>query len=265
MLSRLFLRWLGVLLLSCSMAPAALAALVVTDSGYNAGSTVFNQNGPGTVDQVVGWTFTVGQNDLRVTALGEWDYNAARGLGGGLVSSILVGLWDNSDGSLLASLFVPAGAAGTTLIDDFRFVDLATPVLLKSGHGYTIGDRRFPFGGTQTQFDLQGVGNTPTGSTDVIFGKNVNTPTGFDINVTPLAAQRPTQNIGGNAFRWIGPNIEYTVVPTQDVPEPGSLALALLGFALLASSRGYTRTAMRLRAHLDDFLAPGQAATRGLP
>lgn len=234
-------RWLAALLLSCSLMPAARAALVVADSGFGPATTVFNQNGPGNVDQVVGWTFTVGSNDLRVTALGEWDVNAARGLGGGLASSILVGLWDNSDGSLLASLFVPTGTAGTTLIDDFRFVDLATPVLLQSGHSYTVGDRRFPFGGTQTQFDLQGVGNTPTGSTDVIFGLNVNTPTGFDINTTPLAAQRPTQNIGGVAYRWLGPNIEYTVVPTIDVPEPGSLALAVLGFALLASSRGRLR------------------------
>jgi len=241
---------LGALSLSCCLLQPALAALIVTDSGFNAGTTVFNQNGPGTFDQVVGYTFTVGANDLRVRALGEWDVAAARGLNDGLASSILVGLWDNSTGALLASTFVPTGTAGTRLVDDFRFVDLATTVLLASGKSYTLGDRRFPFGGTQSQFDLQGVGNTPTGSTDVTFGLNVNTPTAFNINVTPFADQRPTQNIGGGSYRWLGPNIDYVVVPGTPVPEPGSIALVLGSLAVLACVRRARRG------------APSQAAGR---
>lgn len=244
MYSHLFLRGLGVLVLTCSLVQPALAGLMVTNSGYNGSTTVFNQNGVGKVDQVVGWTFTVGSNDLQVTALGEWDYSAARGLGGGLPSSILVGLWDNSDGRLLASVFVPVGTSGTTLINDFRFVTLATPVILESGQTYTVGDRRYPFNGTQSQFDLQGVGNTPTGGLDVAFGTNVNTSLSYDITVTPLKDQRPTQNIGGSAYRWLGPNVEYTVIPTSAVPEPASLILVAVSLAML----GYTRNARRSTA-----------------
>mgnify|MGYP003382287298 CR=1 FL=1 len=231
-------RGLGAVLLSCALAHPALAALVVTDSGYSSSTTVFNQNGIGQFDQVVGWTFTVGSNSLRVTALGEWDVEAARGqTNAGLVDSILVGLWDNSNGNLLASLFVPTGTAGTTLIDDFRFVGLSAPVVLDSGKSYTVGDRRFPFAGTQSHFNLQGVGNTATGSADVTFGQNVNTSAAFDINVTPFAQQRPTQNVGGGAFRFLGPNIEYTVIQRTDVPEPGSLMLVAIGLAMLGRAR----------------------------
>lgn len=237
-------RAVGLLALSSALVQPVHAALIVTDSGFNAGTTVFNQNGPGQFDQVVGWTFTVGANSLNVTALGEWDRQAALGNPtGGLASSILVGLWDNSTGGLLASTFVPVGTAGTNLVDDFRFVHLAAPVLLGSGRSYTIGDRRFPFGGTQSQFDLQGVGNTPTGSADVTFGLNVNTPSSFDILATPLAAQRPTQNIGGGAYRFLGPNIEYTVVPNTPVPEPSSVALVVLSLAVLAGLRSTRRGA----------------------
>lgn len=239
-------RALGAVLLSCALVHPALAAVIVTSSGYNAATTVFNQNGPGQFDQVVGWTFTVGSNSLRVTALGEWDYSAAQGQpSAGLADSILVGLWDNSNGNLLASTFVPTGTAGTTLINDFRFVDLSAPVILDSGKSYTVGDRRFPFGGTQTQYDLQGLGNSATGSPDVTFGQNVNTPTSFDINATPFAQQRPTQNIGGDPFRWLGPNIEYTLVQNSAVPEPGSLMLVTISLAMLACARRGQRAAAR--------------------
>jgi PEP-CTERM motif len=242
--TRFLSRGIGALLLYCALAQPALAALIVTSSGYNSGTTVFNQNGLGQFDQVVGWTFTVGANDLQVTALGEWDKSAAQGQSSaGLASSILVGLWDNSNGSLLASAFVPTGTAGTTLINDFRFVDLAAPVVLDSGKTYTLGDRRYPFGGIQSHFNLQGVGNAATGSPDVTFVRNVNTPTAFDINVTPFAQQMPTQNIGGNPYRWLGPNIEYTVMQTSTVPEPGSLLLAAFSLALLASTRRAQRAA----------------------
>ena len=150
-------RLLGAAALTAAMAQPAQAALIVTDSVFDPATTVFNQNGAGVSDQVVGYTFTVGANDLRVTALGEWDVSAARGTGTGLPSSLLVGLWDNGTGGLLASTFVPTGTAGTHLIDDFRFVDLAAAVVLQRGRSYTLGDRRFPFGGIQSHFQLQGV------------------------------------------------------------------------------------------------------------
>ena len=131
-----------------SAAPAA-AAFLVTDSGYTAGSTVFNQNGLGQFDQPVGYRFTVGPNDLAVTALGDWDSKAD-----GLTSPIFVALWDTATATPLASATVPAGTAGTLGATDYRFVTLASPVTLLAGHSYTIADRRTPAGGIQTQEDL---------------------------------------------------------------------------------------------------------------
>jgi hypothetical protein len=209
--------------LAASWSAPVKAGFIVTNSGFVQGTTVvFNQNGPGNPDQVVGYRFTVGANSLSVTGLGDWDHNSD-----GLPSPILVGLWD-SNGNLLASVTIPASTSGALRDTDYRFVDLTSAVTLQSGQTYTIGDRRTQGSGTQTQEDLQGEGNTPTVSTDVTFNGTYNTPQAFDLNTTPFSQQMPTQFLGGSTLDWVGPNIEYTALATT-VPEPSSVALLCLG------------------------------------
>lgn len=218
----------------------ARAGFVVASSGYIEGTTtVFNQNVSGQFaqfGQTVGSRFTVGPADLTVTALGEWDWQAD-----GLPSPILVGLWDAGTGELLASVTVPAGTAGALRNTDFRFVDLAAPVVLQSGRTYTLADRWIPGTGFQRQEDLQGVGNTPVISPDVTFQGSYNSPTAFDITITPFADQMPTRFLGATTWRWIGPNIEYTANPLAVVPGPPALVLLMTGVLPLAGFRWLRR------------------------
>ena len=116
-----------------ALAPAAQATFIVTDSspgtGYKNDGAFF----------VFGIEFTVGDSDMSVTALGFTD----AGLDG-LISSHEVGIWnvgaDNGrlDKELIASVTVPLGT-GTTISGGYRYVDLGTPVTLKSGEVYQLG------------------------------------------------------------------------------------------------------------------------------
>lgn len=218
----------------------ARAAFVVASSGYVEGTTtVFNQNTPGQFsqfDQTVGSRFTVGPADLTVTALGEWDWHAD-----GLPSPLLVGLWDVGTGELLASVTVPAGTAGDLRNTDFRFVDLAAPLVLQSGRTYILADRRIQGTAIQRHEELQGLGNTPVISPDVTFQGAYNSPTSFDITITPFADQMPTRFLGGTTWRWIGPNIEYTANPLAVVPGPPALVLLVTGVLPFAGFRWLRR------------------------
>ena len=116
-----------------ALAPAAQATFIVTDSspgtGYASDGSYF----------VFGIEFTVGDNDMYVTALGFTD----AGLDG-LISSHEVGIWnvgaDNGrlDKELIAYVTVPLGD-GATLSGGYRYVDLGTAVTLISGEVYQLG------------------------------------------------------------------------------------------------------------------------------
>lgn len=213
----LFVACVAALAVWWSASPAR-AAFLVTNSGYVEGSSViFNQSGLGQFDQPVGYRFTVGANDLKVTALGDWDSRAD-----GLPSPILVVLWDTSTSAALANVTVPAGTAGTLGATDYRFVTLTSPVTLLAGHSYTIADRRTPAGGIQTQEDLSS--GPAAFSPDITFNGTYNTSPAVDFN-SPLSSQMPTQLISQSPA-WVGPNFIYTVSPNVTAaPAPSSLAL----------------------------------------
>ena len=79
----------------------------------------------------VGWSFSIGSQDISVTGLGVLDIN-----GSGLANSHEIGIWDSSQ-NLLTSVNVPAGTAAT-LDSNYRFVTI-TPVTLTAGKTYVIG------------------------------------------------------------------------------------------------------------------------------
>jgi hypothetical protein len=87
-----------------------------------------------------------------ITALGVWDDAHADGLD----NVLYVRLYDQSDGSLLASVTVPAGSSGT-LIDSHRYINLSTPLVLEVGKVVQIA-AYYPVGNTETN----GNGAAPT-------------------------------------------------------------------------------------------------------
>ena len=84
------------------------------------------------VSRMLGWEFTVGAKPIEVTSLGFQDFGQD-----GLAFAHEVGIWRLSDQSLIASEIVPSGTSGT-LVNFFRFEDLANPVLLIPGERYVV-------------------------------------------------------------------------------------------------------------------------------
>ena len=82
--------------------------------------------------RMLGWEFTVGGSDLRVTDLGFQDFNVD-----GLLESHEVGIWRLSDQALITSAVVPSGTAGT-LDGFFRYQTISTTATLDSGTTYVI-------------------------------------------------------------------------------------------------------------------------------
>jgi fibronectin-binding autotransporter adhesin len=81
----------------------------------------------------IGYTFTTGAYAISVTALGYVDWSN----GSGLNAAHDVGIWDAS-GTLIASVTVPAGTAGT-FVNHFWYANLDSPVTLDANTTYTIG------------------------------------------------------------------------------------------------------------------------------
>ena len=183
-----------------------------------------------------------GASNLTVTELGFYDgpnsalANSAGTFGDGLLESHQVGIFDNLGTLLTPGVTIPAG--GGTLINDFRYVTLATPLTLLAGGNYTIAgqiptvggnandvfrndEAVFTFGSGVTK-TVDGMGNTPRSFTG---------PPGLNPSYTDGVFQAPNTAETGYA----GANFTYTVVP-----EPTSLALAglsALGFAAMRRRR----------------------------
>lgn len=79
----------------------------------------------------IGWSFTVGAQDVELDALGFYDDGAD-----GNVDAHAVGVW-TSAGALLAQATVSAGTA-STLVGSYRYAAV-TPVTLLAGQTYVIG------------------------------------------------------------------------------------------------------------------------------
>ena len=130
-----FLRgfWLALVAVAALSANGAHAALVIappnpTSPRTNAGS------------DTIGWEFNVGASSITIDALGAEDDNASGGgFGGGLSAAHTVDIWNVSSGSVVATVSVPAGTAGT-LINGFRYAILNSPVTLQANTYYYIGN-----------------------------------------------------------------------------------------------------------------------------
>ncbi len=155
----------------------------------------------------LGYSITVGGQDLSVSEMGYFDRPHTVGLFG----SYDMGIWD-SLGSLVASATVPSGNVAP-LIGDYHYVALGTPVILQSGHTYTIGAKT-------------------TGADDFFWegpatvnGATIVDPALFDNTHSSLV--EPTSSAPHQFFE-----VNLMVTP---VPEPATysvaVGLAMLGFA----------------------------------
>ncbi len=179
--------------------------------------------------------FTVGSKPEMVTALGYFDGpNSANGTyGDGLLQSHEVGVY-TTGGSIVPGLDLIVPAGGGTLVGDFRYVDLGSPVTLAANTSYVIagqvttsdlnasGDVFLDQSGTQTvasAFSLVGARYTGGASGNGSFNNGL--------------FAYPAD--GGNANQiYLGPNLQFTAV----TPEPSALVLCGLGaLGLLLAAR----------------------------
>ena len=89
--------------------------------------------------EVDGYQFTVGASDITVSWLGWYDAknNNEGSIGDGFKAQIQIGLWQTSNGSLLAQATLNAGVVGTAMSGSFRGSGIA-PITLTAGTTYTI-------------------------------------------------------------------------------------------------------------------------------
>jgi hypothetical protein len=153
----------------------------------------------------IGFSFQMNQ-PISVSALGIWDYPTD---GSGLFFAHPVGLWTSS-GTLLGSVTVPAGSGGS-LVGQYRYADLSSPIVLSIGQTYVLG-ALYPYDITSDSdpfpsgsFQLAGVATRLAGLGVANDTNNLVFPNGSP----PFAT-----NAGG-------PNLHFT-----PVPEPSTLALA---------------------------------------
>jgi hypothetical protein len=166
----------------------------------------------------LGFVFTTNE-EIRVTSLGYYDENQD-----GFLADHEVGIFDGN-GNLLVSTVLAAGS-GSTLQGHYRYQAI-TPFVLTAGSSFTIA------------------GTTGGFSDGWIYGNPGSTISGFvvdpRISVAPGAARFSYQNdnvlrMPSDEFGYTiygGPNFLLAPADVTGVPEPGSAALALSGFAIL--------------------------------
>lgn len=218
------IRTIGGLLLAAPLllATSALAMPIPAVSVANDGSSLNAQT------QTQGWEFRA-TAPIYVTALGIFD-----GGDDGLADPHAVGLWSAS-ANLLASLTVPEGAR-TAKVGNFRYVDLAAPVLLSAGQHYVIG-ALYP--------GIQGGGtlDPDPDDQDVFIGISSITPRTFVPEIKFVDPRIGTQQTSGLLFPTVqslsgfdailGPGFLFEAV--RQLPEPPTLALvavALMGWGV---------------------------------
>jgi hypothetical protein len=170
-------------------------------------------------DQLCGWQFSV-NNAVQVTALGVYDDSAD-----GLSIAHDVGIFRVSDQSLVASLTIPSGTGGS-LIDGFRYYTLGSGLGLVAGEQYVIA-MTMPAGNSDLQFVIT---NPPTTAPEITYvdsrfggGSTLAFPTVTGLYVPGM----------------FGPNFLFT--DAAAVPEPSSIALAVIPAALWLAARARSR------------------------
>jgi hypothetical protein len=202
---------------------SAKADVFVTDIGAGTARDGYTQNE--TFSGTIGTNFTCTQTEI-VTQLGVWDGpNSASGtIGDGLLESHQVGLW-SSGGALLASVTVTAG--GGTLIGDFRYVTLSSPITLAAGQSFDLGAY------VDTNPSGDSFWNPVNGAGS--FGSFVGNPSQVN-NADGTGFGFPGNSAGNPTLGLFGPSLIATV------PEPGSLTiLGVAGLAMLGRRRHQPR------------------------
>jgi hypothetical protein len=158
-----------------------------------------------------GTVFTVGDDDVNVTALGAFDY-----LGDGFLSNnIQVGIFDESTSTLLSSARVISSDA---LIGSFRY-SYITSLLLNSGDTYRV----VAVSGKDSYITN---GILPIINTEFFNIESL----GYCRSTTLKRCRRWDGDFGMASF-------QFTPVDARDVPEPSTLAIFALGMIGLASRR----------------------------
>jgi hypothetical protein len=157
-----------------------------------------------------GWAFTL-SGAVLVTDLGLWDENSD-----GLQYEHTITIWDNTTMAVMAQATV--SNLGTTLVDGFRYVSLASSVLLLAGE-YTIGGY-----------------NPPPDFSAELLRQNAAT-----ITTASGVTYNGSRSVGGDFFpagdifqghpnSYFGPNFQFT--PVRSVPDAGSTLMLLASSAV---------------------------------
>lgn len=229
-----FLQRVGSLVPACAVPGMFLgcaAAVVLSTTPRASAAEFFSVLSDGigtgyTLPQSFGDVFTANEN-MTVTAVGFYDYTHS-----GLLDSHDVGIF-NSSGTLLEDASVPSGTAGT-LIGDFRYANLGTPLNLSAGDTYTLA------GLVLTDDDNAGY-TSPGG---------VNVDPAISISSDPAVyvfAGGPTVAFpmfsGVSATFYVGPNFEFQAQTSSSTPDNASWAVVLIAAGFLGSARRFLKVA----------------------
>jgi len=213
-----------VLLFTANASAAPMTFVVATGNGGLRAGYASSNDYAGTV----GWNFTVGADDIIVSAVGYFDgpNTPTDSVGDGLQGSHEVGIFQGTTLVPGGSATVPAG--GGTLMNEYRYVNLPSPITLLAGQNYTVG-------GQVTVADNTG-GNDGDGDVFKNGGGGNTFGSGFASIDGDPSYSGPTFNPGFNdgVFRapdtagegYHGGSFLYEIV---SVPEPTSIALLGLG------------------------------------
>jgi hypothetical protein len=200
---------IGVLMFASGIGQVAQAAAVF---GYDSGVPATTRgDGP----WVVGNLFSVGGVAHWVTALGVQDV----GLSGFVANSLLVGIWDSTGTTLLASASV---LTTDTLLGSYRYHSLAAPILLTANTQYLIGAQV----GAGLEFFLDDPSAPVPFSATAGFTLLQNRFRSGSTFLAPL--NDGTLAVG----RWAPANADAT-----PVPEPSGLILTACGLVALVTAR----------------------------